>query len=190
MHAPDTLPTAPEAPAARPALMLRAAAPCRTDALGRALAAALRPGDVVALQGALGAGKSHLARAVIRGWLGDPMAEVPSPTYTLVNVYAAPGTTPGAAPGARPAAGPGASSGAEIWHADLYRVDPEEIAEIGLADVLEHAILLVEWPDRWPGLPARRLEIALAAAGEGRDIAVTPHGAGWSAAVQALRDAS
>ena len=175
-----TLPTDPSAAVARPALTLHAPTPARTDALGRALAAALAPGDVVALQGALGAGKSHLARAIIRARLGDPQAEVPSPTYTLVNVYSAPAVTPGAASGAA----------AEIWHADLYRIDPEEIGEIGLAEALDHAILLVEWPDRWPGLPARRLEIALATAGEGRDIAVAPHGAGWSAALQALRGTS
>lgn len=160
----------PAEPGGPAALTLHAATPDRTDALGRALAPALAPGDVVALHGALGAGKSHLARAVIRARLGEPEAEVPSPTYTLVNVYAAPG--------------------AEVWHADLYRVDPEEIAEIGLGDALDHAILLVEWPDRWPGLPARRLDLALSAVDEGRDIAMTPHGAGWSAAVQALRGAA
>ena len=151
------------------ALSLHAATPQATDAIGRALAPALAPGDLVALHGSLGAGKSHLARAIVRARLEDPEAEVPSPTYTLVNVYAAPG--------------------AEIWHADLYRVGPEELAEIGLSDALEHAILLVEWPDRWPGLPARRLDIALSGAGEGREIAVTAHGQGWQHALDALRAA-
>lgn len=149
------------------AICLYAATPEATDVLGCALARALAPGDVVALHGALGAGKSHLARAVIRARLGDPEAEVPSPTYTLVNVY----TTPTG----------------EIWHADLYRVDAEEVAEIGLADALRHAILLVEWPDRWADLPVRRLDIALTASGEGRDVHVTAHGAGWEAALAALR---
>ena len=171
MNAFPVLPPAwPGGPAA---LTVHVATPEKTDALGRALAPALVPGDVVALHGALGAGKSHLARAVIRARLGSLGAEAPSPTYTLVNVYVLPG-----------------GAGAEIWHADLYRVDPEEIAEIGLCDALEHAILLVEWPDRWPELPTRRLDIALSAAGEGRDVAVTPHGPGWTAAVQALRDAA
>jgi tRNA threonylcarbamoyl adenosine modification protein YjeE len=152
------------------ALSLHAAAPQATDAIGRALAPTLAPGDLVALHGPLGAGKSHLARAIVRARLGDSRAEVPSPTYTLVNVYAAPG--------------------GEIWHADLYRIDAEELAEIGLAEALGHAILLVEWPDRWTGLPARRLDIALAAAGEGREIAVTAHGSGWQSALDALRDAA
>lgn len=171
MHAFPVLP--PARPGGPAALTLHAATPDRTDALGRALAPALAPGDVVALHGALGVGKSHLARAVIRARLGEPAAEVPSPTYTLVNVYALPGV-----------------AGAEIWHADLYRVDPEEVAEIGLGDAPDHAILLVEWPDRWPGLPHRRLDLALSAAGEGRDIAVTPYGPGWAAAMQALRGAA
>lgn len=157
-------------PAGPAALSLHAATAEETDALGRALAPALAPGDVVALSGPLGAGKSHLARAIIRARLGDRQAEVPSPTYTLVNVYAPPG--------------------GEIWHADLYRVDAEEVAEIGLTDALAHAILLVEWPERWTGLPERRLDVALALAGEGRDIAVTARGAGWEPAIAALREAA
>lgn len=156
----------PARPAGPAAHVLHAPTPDATDAIGRALAPVLAAGDVVALHGPMGAGKSHLARAVIRARLGDPQAEVPSPTYTLVNVYAAPD--------------------AEIWHADLYRVDAEEVAEIGLADALGHAIVLVEWPDRWAGLPERRLDVALSGAGEGRDIAVTPRGRGWDRALGAL----
>jgi tRNA threonylcarbamoyl adenosine modification protein YjeE len=163
MNALDAMPPGPAA------LSLHAATPQATDVIGRALAPVLAPGDLVALHGSLGAGKSHLARAIVRARLGDPRAEVPSPTYTLVNVYAAPG--------------------AEIWHADLYRVDPEELAEIGLPDALEHAILLVEWPDRWPGLPARRLDIALSGSGESRKIEVTARGQGWHRALDALRAA-
>lgn len=154
-------------PADRAALSLDAATPEETDAIGRRLAPVLVPGDVVALHGPLGAGKSHLARAIIRARLGDPQAEVPSPSYTLVNIYSAPG--------------------GEIWHADLYRIDPEEMGEIGLADSVGHALLLVEWAERWPDLPARRLGIALAPAGDGRRLDVTPHGAGWGAALLALR---
>lgn len=149
------------------AFVLHAASPEATDAAGRALAPALAPGDVVALRGPLGAGKSHLARALIRARLGDPGAEVPSPTYTLVNVYAV--------------------HGAEIWHADLYRVGPEETAEVGLSEAADHAILLVEWPERWPDIPARRLDLALAPAGEGRDIEVAAQGPGWERALGALR---
>lgn len=166
MHAPPPQP----APIPEAELRLHAATPEATDALGRALAPALCPGDVVALAGPLGAGKSHLARALIRARLGDAGAEVPSPTYTLVNIYAAEGT--------------------EIRHADLYRIDAEELAEIGLADAASDAILLIEWPERWPGLPARRLDIALAPAGEGRDLVVTARGAGWRDALAALARAA
>lgn len=146
---------------------IRAATPDETNAVGRALAAALRPGDLVALHGPLGAGKSHLARAVIRARLGDPGAEVPSPSYTLVNIY-------------RTEVG-------EIWHADLYRTDPEELVEIGLADAPPDAIVLVEWAERWPGLPARRLDMALAYAPDGgRDLTVTAEGAGWERVLRAI----
>src|SRR5690625_1099198 len=150
-------------------LSLHAADPQATDAIGRALAPVLRVGDLVALRGTLGAGKSHLARAIIRARLGDPEAEIASPTYTLVNIY---GTAEG-----------------EIWHADLYRVDGEEIAEIGLADALDHALLLVEWPERWADLPERRLDINLAASGDGREISVVAHGNGWDAALMAVATA-
>jgi tRNA threonylcarbamoyladenosine biosynthesis protein TsaE len=150
-----------------PALALCAATPGETDMIGRALAAVLMPGDVVGLHGPLGAGKSHLARAVIRARLDDPDAEVPSPSYTLINIYAV--------------------GDAEIWHADLYRIDPQEIAELGLTEAPREAILLVEWAERWPGLPARRLDLALDFAGENsRSLAVTPHGPGWEGALQAL----
>jgi tRNA threonylcarbamoyl adenosine modification protein YjeE len=141
------------------ALRLRAATPDETDAIGRVLAAVLVPGDIVALHGPLGAGKSHLARAVIRARLGDAAAEVPSPSYTLVNIYQA--------------------ERGEIWHADLYRVDPEELGEIGLGDLPPDAILLVEWAERWPGLPARRIDISLAfAPDDGRSVTVAAGGAG------------
>ncbi|MEM9763603.1 MAG: tRNA (adenosine(37)-N6)-threonylcarbamoyltransferase complex ATPase subunit type 1 TsaE [Pseudomonadota bacterium] len=115
-----------------------------TEAFGRLLAGALDAGDTVLLSGTLGAGKSALARAILRARLADPAAEVPSPSYTLVNVY-------------EPPAGP------PVWHADLYRLgDSSELAELGLEDAFASTICLVEWPDRLPSQPARRLEIALA----------------------------
>ena len=120
--------------------------PAATDALAARLAARLRPGDAVWLEGDLGAGKTHFARALIRACLGDggDGADIPSPTYTLVQTYDTPM--------------------GEIWHADLYRLsDPQEIVELGLHDALETAICLVEWPDRG-ALPAtgRILRLALA----------------------------
>lgn len=116
-----------------------------TDALARRLAAALGPGDSVLLSGAVGAGKSALARGIIRARLGDPGAEVPSPTFTLVQTY---------------------DDGiCEIWHADLYRLGaPEELIELGLDEAWATAICLIEWPDRLGEMrPDRALTIEMAA---------------------------
>ena len=153
-----------------PALTLTAPTEHATDAIGAALADVLAPGDTVTLSGPLGVGKSHLARAVIRAILGDPEAEIPSPSYTLVNVYTA--------------------GGAEIWHADLYRLsDPEEIVEIGLEDAVADNIVLVEWPERWAPQPERRLEIALGVhqGSETRELRISAHGEGWDRVLQKLR---
>ena len=102
--------------------------PQATTALACALAPALRAGDVLLLDGPIGAGKTHFARALIQALL--PRAEdVPSPTFTLVQTYDGPGF--------------------EIWHADLYRLShPEEAIELGLEEAFEHALCLVEWPER------------------------------------------
>ncbi|MEM0923632.1 MAG: tRNA (adenosine(37)-N6)-threonylcarbamoyltransferase complex ATPase subunit type 1 TsaE [Pseudomonadota bacterium] len=130
-----------------------------TGRLGRALAPDLVAGDCVCLFGPLGAGKTALARALIQARLGDTV-EVPSPSYTLVNVYAAP---------------------VEIWHADLYRLTgPEEVDELGLLDALSHAILLIEWPDRLgEDLPERRLDIELSHLAQGRRATLSAQGQGW-----------
>lgn len=135
--------------------------PAATDALGARLAPALAPGDVVLLEGPLGAGKSALARAVIRARLaaaGAPEEDIPSPTFTLVQTYEAGGT--------------------EIWHCDLYRLSgPEEAAELGLEEAFARAICLVEWPERLGRhLPARHLRIRLEEAGAGRRAILSPSG--------------
>jgi tRNA threonylcarbamoyl adenosine modification protein YjeE len=150
-------------------LTLLLASEAATRRAGAALAAALRPGDTVALSGPLGAGKSAFARAAVRTRLGDPEAEVPSPSYTLVNVYDAPG--------------------GEVWHADLYRLaDVSEAAELGLEEAADHAVLLIEWPERMgEALPPRRLDIALGIAGpEARTALIAARGEGWEAALAAL----
>ncbi|MCZ8150927.1 MAG: tRNA (adenosine(37)-N6)-threonylcarbamoyltransferase complex ATPase subunit type 1 TsaE [Rhodobacteraceae bacterium] len=135
--------------AAPPETVLFLSDDAATAALGERLAWLLQPGDTVLLEGPIGAGKSHLARALIRARLGR-MEDVPSPTFTLVQTYEA--------------------ADAEIWHADLYRLGhPDEVLELGLEQALGTAICLVEWPDRLgPHLPADALHLQLSVQGEGR----------------------
>ncbi len=116
-----------------------------TAALAARIAALARPGDVIALKGELGAGKTSFARAFIRARGGR--GEVPSPTFTLVQVYEL--------------------ADAAVWHFDGYRLrDPEEAWELDIEDAFSAGISLVEWPERFgPLLPRRRLEIALSPGG-------------------------
>lgn len=115
-----------------------------TAALARMLAATARPGQTILLDGPVGAGKTHFARAFIRARQGDAAEDVPSPTFTLVQTYDDP-------------------LGSEIWHADLYRLtDPSELDELGLDEAMDHAICLIEWPDRMEVLPPDALTIAIA----------------------------
>lgn len=102
-----------------------------TAALAAALAPVLRPGDAILLQGGLGSGKTHFARTLIQTRLAEAgrFEEVPSPTFTLVQVYSD-GTT-------------------ELWHVDLYRLQgADDVAELGLESAFDNAVCLLEWPDR------------------------------------------
>jgi len=134
-----------------------------TARLAGRLARLLRPGDVVALRGELGAGKTSFARAAIRA-LGDEAEIVPSPTFTLVQTYDLPGFT--------------------LWHFDLFRLAaPEDAFELDIEEAFADGVSLIEWPDRlgqW--LPAARLDIALAFAGTGRRATMTGQG-GWAARI-------
>ncbi|MEI9901897.1 MAG: tRNA (adenosine(37)-N6)-threonylcarbamoyltransferase complex ATPase subunit type 1 TsaE [Hyphomicrobium sp.] len=125
-----------------------------TERLGTALAERLRPRDVVALQGGLGAGKTTLARAILRAASGKPDLIVPSPTFTLVEIY---DTEIGT-----------------IYHFDLYRLEaPDQVFELGWEEARADAIALVEWPERLGGLlPKDRLVVTLAIEGGGRRAAI------------------
>ena len=131
-----------------------------TAALGRVLAPLLRAGEAICLQGPLGAGKSTLARSLIRA-LTTADEEVPSPTFTLVQFYEAPGLG--------------------LAHFDLYRLtSPDEAFEIGLDEALEDRAVLIEWPERLQGrLPTDRLDIEIRIDGDARQARLTPAGA-WS----------
>jgi tRNA threonylcarbamoyl adenosine modification protein YjeE len=129
----------------------------RTVLLGEDIAAVLKPGDVLALEGDLGAGKTTLARAIIRALAGDQSLEVPSPTFTLVQSY---------------------DARIPVRHFDLYRLsDPGELLELGFDEAREEGVVLVEWPERAGGLIGDDvIRIRLDEEGEGRvaDIAASP----------------
>lgn len=126
------------------------------------MAATLRAGDVVCLSGGLGAGKTTFARALVRALVGDPEAEVPSPTFTLLQTYDAPGFP--------------------VTHADFYRLAGEDdLAEMGWDEAVEGALVLAEWPERIADrLPADRFEITFglvpALGPTARTIAIAAHG--------------
>ncbi|MFM5916209.1 MAG: tRNA (adenosine(37)-N6)-threonylcarbamoyltransferase complex ATPase subunit type 1 TsaE [Novosphingobium sp.] len=132
-----------------------------TSTFGARIAEQLRPGDVVALTGGLGAGKTTLARAIIEA-LGQ-RGEVPSPTFTILETYDAP-----------PLRLP-------LVHADFYRLkDPGEVEELGLDDYREGGALIAEWPENAGGFAHEPgcLSIRLEPAETGR-IAIVEPGADW-----------
>ena len=126
-----------------------------TEAAGEHLGRTLTAGDVVLLYGELGAGKTAFVRGLARG-IGAPSEDVSSPTFTLVQEYA----------GGR----------ATLYHVDLYRIEPREVADLGLDDlVLGDGIVAIEWAERWTGRPDDVIEVRLEHAGEdSRRIAVRP----------------
>lgn len=132
-----------------------------TQRLGAAIAAGLKAGEAICLTGPLGAGKSTLARALVRA-LTTPDEDVPSPTFTLVQFYEGPRL--------------------KVAHFDLYRLsNPDEAYEIGLDEALDEGAAVIEWPQRLEGrLPPDRLDVEIALLdddADGRRVRLTPHGA-------------
>lgn len=130
-----------------------------TEAFGARLGVCLAPGDVVALEGDLGAGKTTLARGAVAAFTGA-QEETPSPTFSLVQIYEGPR--------------------GRLWHFDLYRLqDAHEIWELGWEEALEDAVL-IEWPDRaGVHLPAERLSVRLDRADGGGRLARVDAGPSW-----------
>ncbi len=136
-----------------------------TTRLGEEVSLWLGAGDMVALFGDLGAGKTVLARAIIRALATEPAGDIPSPTFSLVQVYEA-GRLP-------------------VWHFDLYRIeDSAEIFELGFDEAERDGVALIEWPQHMGDyLPAERLEIHLEDSASGRMARLVGHG-GWAARLQ------
>jgi tRNA threonylcarbamoyladenosine biosynthesis protein TsaE len=119
-----------------------------TAAAGEQLAQKLSPGDVVYLFGELGAGKTAFVRGMARG-LGANADDVSSPTFTLIQEYR--------------------SSRATLYHVDLYRLEPKEVDDLGLDDLIEGGgIVAIEWAERWSGRPQKGVEVRIQERGEDR----------------------
>lgn len=138
-----------------------------TGALGAQIAAILSVGDVVALEGDLGAGKTTLARAILHAL--DLKETVPSPSFTLVQHYDTPRLS--------------------VSHYDLYRIEnPAEIEELGLDEALSEGAVLVEWPERAGGhLPEDSLHVRLVTTGEESRAAFLSGPERWSAPFDRMR---
>lgn len=141
-----------------------------TIALAQALAKQTGAGDVILMHGTLGMGKSAFCRAFIREMAGNPDEEVPSPTFTLVQIYE--------------------TSPVPVWHFDLYRLsDPEEVHELDIEDAFHEAVSLIEWPDRLEYLtPENRLDIYIEPGSNqnGRTFQFVAHGADWQKRLDAF----
>ncbi|WP_300377263.1 tRNA (adenosine(37)-N6)-threonylcarbamoyltransferase complex ATPase subunit type 1 TsaE [Henriciella sp.] len=137
-----------------------------TSRLARRLAPHLKAGDVIALKGGLGAGKTTFARALI-SILSGAETDVPSPTYTLVQTYDTPGLT--------------------VFHFDLYRLEtPDEVMELGWEETMD-GLALIEWPDKaGEHLPQWRLDLALEQTQDGRTARLEAHGEDWQARLHGI----
>ena len=111
-----------------------------TEAVGRALAATLRAGDVLLLTGPLGAGKTAFVRGLATG-LGVAADDVSSPTFTIVQEY---------------------RGRVLLQHVVLYRLSPKEVDDLALEDLMDGAVMAVEWPDRWTSAPSDAIHITIA----------------------------
>ena len=124
-----------------------------TSAAGERLARVLGAGDVVLLFGELGAGKTAFVRGLARG-LGAEPEDVSSPTFTLVQEYRGGRLT--------------------LYHVDLYRLEPAEIADLGLDEMIEgDGVVAIEWADRWRDRPNDAIEVTIRDAGDNRRTIVT-----------------
>lgn len=142
--------------------MIALSDPAATEALGRRLARKLRPGDVVALFGSLGAGKTTLARGILHG-LGY-RGEVASPTFPIVLAYEPPEIR------------------LPVRHVDLYRIEgPAELDELGLDEGRDEGALLIEWPERLPALWPETLRLTLSVAQGGERVLTAQVPVAWGA---------
>jgi len=124
-----------------------------TQAAARAFASRLEPGDVLLIEGPLGAGKTAFVRGLAEG-LGIAPEAVSSPTFTLIQEY----------DGGR----------LKLYHADLYRLTPVEAADLGLLETGDAGVLAVEWPERWAHPPGGCVRVAIARLDDQRrEIAIT-----------------
>jgi tRNA threonylcarbamoyladenosine biosynthesis protein TsaE len=122
------------------------ASEAETEQAGEELGRRLARGSVVLLYGNLGAGKTAFVRGMVRG-LGAEPEDVSSPTFTIMQEYA--GAT------------------ATLYHVDLYRLEPAEIEDLGLDDLVESdGVVAIEWADRWPGRPVHVTEVHIESTGE------------------------
>ncbi|GAA0301626.1 tRNA (adenosine(37)-N6)-threonylcarbamoyltransferase complex ATPase subunit type 1 TsaE [Sphingomonas oligophenolica] len=136
--------------------------PAATEAFGARLATLARPGDVITLAGPLGAGKTSIARGLLSA-LGLA-GEAPSPSFAIVQPYAPPEVS------------------VPVLHVDLYRIDdPAEIEELGLDEALADSLLIIEWPERAPGMWPDALALSLTIEPDGSRALTAEVPAPWKA---------